>query len=151
MRARTLALSANSVHAGGRTLKTNSVSNTKIDDGAVTGAKVLDNSLGLADFSSVVPVQVTAGGVIGPGICGSLNNVVRHADASRCEVGLARLDGHLAISVSDDGRGVGDASGLGHGAESMRRRASDLGGEVVVEPRSPRGTVVRAVLPLGGA
>ncbi len=80
----------------------------------------------------------------------SLTNVVRHARAGSCHVRLARANGDLRIAVTDDGQGPGHDSGDGHGLESIRRRATDLGGTVTVEPRLPRGTAVRAVLPLGG-
>jgi signal transduction histidine kinase len=81
----------------------------------------------------------------------SLTNVARHAAAKNCQVRLARANGDLRIAVTDDGDGPGLAPGAGHGLESMRRRATDLGGSVTVEPREPHGTAVRAVLPLGGA
>jgi signal transduction histidine kinase len=80
----------------------------------------------------------------------SLTNVVRHAGATRCEVELVRANGDLKIAVTDDGRGPAGASGAGHGLESMRQRAADLGGSITVEAGKPRGTAVLAVLPLGG-
>ena len=80
----------------------------------------------------------------------SLTNVARHAAATSCEVRLARANGDLRIAVTDDGDGLGLGPGEGHGLESMRRRATDLGGTVTLEAREPRGTAVRAVLPLGG-
>jgi signal transduction histidine kinase len=81
----------------------------------------------------------------------SLTNVARHAGARHCAVTLARADGHLRIAVVDDGQGPNGSDRHGHGLESMRRRASDLGGSVTVGPASPRGTSVDAVLPLAGA
>ncbi len=81
----------------------------------------------------------------------SLTNVARHAGARHCAVTLARADGHLRIAVVDDGNGPGATAGPGHGVESMRRRASDLGGTVTIGPATPRGTAVDAVLPLAGA
>lgn len=80
----------------------------------------------------------------------SLTNVARHAGASRCDVRLRQADGDLRLRVSDDGRGLGEAGGSGHGLDSMRRRACDLGGSLQVLAGGPRGTVVTAVLPLGG-
>jgi signal transduction histidine kinase len=80
----------------------------------------------------------------------SLTNVARHAGARHCAVTLARADGHLRIAVVDDGQGPNGSDRHGHGLESMRRRASDLGGSVTVGPASPRGTSVDAVLPLAG-
>jgi signal transduction histidine kinase len=78
----------------------------------------------------------------------SLTNVARHARARHCAVSLARTNGDLRVRVLDDGTGVLPGSGSGHGVDSMQRRASDLGGSLIVEPASPRGTVVSAVIPL---
>jgi signal transduction histidine kinase len=85
----------------------------------------------------------------------SLTNVVRHAGAEHCSVRIDQADGHLRLGVVDDGRGPAGATddvpaGLsgGHGLESMRMRAADLGGEVVVAPAEPHGTRVTALLPL---
>ncbi|MFC4786812.1 sensor histidine kinase [Nocardioides sp. MAHUQ-72] len=80
----------------------------------------------------------------------SLTNVVRHADARRCAVRLARANGDLRLLVTDDGHGFAAGPGPGHGLDSMRRRAADLGGTLEVGPARPHGTVVSAVLPLAG-
>jgi signal transduction histidine kinase len=80
----------------------------------------------------------------------SLTNVARHAGAQHCEVRLTRVNGDLRIAVTDDGRGPSPDVSTGHGLESMRRRAEDLGGTVYVGPGTPCGTTVSAVLPLGG-
>lgn len=81
-------------------------------------------------------------------IAESLTNVVRHSSAAHCAVRLSRLNGDLKVSISDDGFGPGDGSSNGHGLESMRRRAADVGGSLDVCAGRPRGTVVTAVLPL---
>ncbi len=78
----------------------------------------------------------------------SLTNVARHAHAHHCAVVLSRSNGDLCVCVTDDGLGPDDAATPGHGLESMRRRAADLGGTLQVGRADPRGTVVSAVLPL---
>ncbi|MEO6715530.1 MAG: sensor histidine kinase [Mycobacteriales bacterium] len=82
----------------------------------------------------------------------ALNNVVRHADAAHCDVSLRRVDGHLEVDVADDGRGMLETPVAGVGLESMRRRAEDAGGTLIVtSPTSAAsGTLVRARLPLNG-
>ena len=76
----------------------------------------------------------------------AVTNVVRHADATACEVMVAADSDRLVLQVSDDGRGVGDAQP--HvGLVSMRERALGVGGTFDVTARSGGGTVVRAVLP----
>jgi len=83
-------------------------------------------------------------------IAESLTNVARHSAAGHCAVRLMRANGDLSVRVSDDGRGLDPGSGSGHGLDSMRRRAADLGGSLRVEAATPTGTTVTAVLPLEG-
>ena len=83
----------------------------------------------------------------------AITNVVRHAGASTCTVALAAGDGALTVRVADNGVGVGRVgrSGVGRsgvGMTSMRERAAELGGTVVVANGRPTGTVVTATLPL---
>ena len=84
----------------------------------------------------------------------ALTNVARHARARHCTVSL-KLDPHdglLRLEVEDDGRGMG--TGRGVGLHSMRERAEELGGALVVGPAPSGGTRVRAELPYpsgGGA
>jgi signal transduction histidine kinase len=78
----------------------------------------------------------------------ALTNVVRHAGADTCSVRVER-DRWLTIDVIDDGCGLSEepSARRGVGVESMRTRASELGGECVVENASPNGTAVRVRLP----
>ena len=83
----------------------------------------------------------------------ALTNVARHSRASMCRIVLRRRDGHLEISVQDDGLGFdatevsGDAKGLG--LLGMRERAAMLSGGVALESARGVGTCVRARLPIG--
>jgi signal transduction histidine kinase len=84
----------------------------------------------------------------------ALTNVARHAEATTCTVYLAIEEaGALCVEVRDDGRGVPDSQEnssvrAGVGLMSMRERATELGGSLVVEPLSGGGTRVRVRLPL---
>ena len=79
----------------------------------------------------------------------ALTNVARHAGASSCSVHLAIEESRLlCVEVSDDGRGMPDHAPVGVGLTSMRERASELGGSLVVETPPKGGTRVRARLPL---
>jgi signal transduction histidine kinase len=77
-------------------------------------------------------------------------NAVRHADAERISVRLARDDNSLRITVSDDGRGLPRQRRPGsHGLSFMRHRAARIGGrlDLTTGPRG-RGTVVVLDVPL---
>ena len=76
-----------------------------------------------------------------------MTNVVRHAQAGRCEVALHR-DHQLTLEVEDDGVGIAPDTQRGIGLRSMRERVIELGGSFRVLPRTPTGTTVRASFPL---
>lgn len=76
----------------------------------------------------------------------ALNNVVRHAEASRVTVRIEDHDGEVAASVEDNGKGLGPQPTLGVGLVSMRERAEQLGGRLTVEATN-RGTRVALRLP----
>lgn len=84
----------------------------------------------------------------------ALSNVARHAHASRVDVVVVADGNAVTLSVADDGIGLADAIGLadgplaGHGLENMTQRAAQLGGECLVTPRSPAGTILQWRVPL---
>jgi signal transduction histidine kinase len=80
----------------------------------------------------------------------SLTNVVRHAQATRVEIDLQREANHLALTVRDNGRGIGptelnDPHSLG--LLGMRERAMLLGGECQITGNPTFGTEVEARFP----
>jgi signal transduction histidine kinase len=77
-----------------------------------------------------------------------LTNALKHADASRAEVLVNYGEGHIEVTVSDDGRGVGNGDGGGHGLVGMRERVSVYGGELDAGPRPGGGYRLRARLPV---
>jgi PAS domain S-box-containing protein len=81
----------------------------------------------------------------------SLHNAARHAGATRVVVELARRDGALELSVSDDGGGfdAADAGSSGFGLRGMRERVELLDGRIEIDSGAGRGTRVAAALPLG--
>jgi signal transduction histidine kinase len=84
----------------------------------------------------------------------SLTNVYRHAEAESVDVRIVCRDGHVTLTVADDGTGIpqevlarfrgGAASGIG--LAGMRERLAEFGGEIKVESSS-RGSIVEAVIP----
>jgi signal transduction histidine kinase len=77
-----------------------------------------------------------------------LTNALKHARATRAEVRVNYGDGQIEVMVSDDGRGVGNGDGGGHGLVGMRERVSVYGGELDAGPQPGGGYRLRARLPL---
>ena len=78
----------------------------------------------------------------------SMTNVARHSGAEHCSVEIIGANGDLRVGVTDDGNGYASPRPMGHGLDSMRRRALDVGGRLTVATIEPHGTAVAAVLPL---
>jgi signal transduction histidine kinase len=78
----------------------------------------------------------------------ALANAHRHADAAECRVRVSIGDG-LRVEIEDDGVGFREPLEPGVGLRSIRERADELGGSLLVERIVPRGTRVLAILPLG--
>ena len=86
----------------------------------------------------------------------ALNNVIRHAGATRVEVELRVEGDRLRLSIRDDGKGFDVAAarkraarGGSQGMLSMQERVALAGGELAIESSPGRGTSVRVGLPLG--
>jgi len=75
----------------------------------------------------------------------ALNNVVKHAAASRAIVRLRNDTAALSLLIEDDGRGFDPSGPLrtdAFGTRGMRERAALLGGAVTLESKPDRGTRV---------
>ncbi|MFO1487988.1 MAG: ATP-binding protein, partial [Verrucomicrobiota bacterium] len=80
----------------------------------------------------------------------SVNNVVKHAQASAVSIRL-RLDaGKFTLEIEDDGRGIDNApkktgrSGMGN----LRKRMEDVGGIFAIGPApAKKGTLVQLTAP----
>ena len=79
-----------------------------------------------------------------------LSNAVRHAEATKITVLVARDGDGVRIEVTDDGRGMPDSSKPGYGLVGIGERVSAIGGRVVLANRPGRGFVVTAVIPASG-
>ena len=83
----------------------------------------------------------------------SLRNGVVHGGARRFRVLLARSNGHVELTVSDEGRGfdleVVRRDGGGLGLVSMEERARVVGGDVGITTGFEKGTTVRVRCPAG--
>ncbi|MFD8387515.1 histidine kinase [Streptomyces sp. NPDC059679] len=82
-----------------------------------------------------------------------LHNALRHADADRVEVTLARHGQGALLRVTDDGAGFDPSAvrraGRHLGLVSMRDRAGGVGGRLAVESAPGKGTVIEMEVPGG--
>ena len=80
----------------------------------------------------------------------ALVNIRNHSGAKVVNIVLEPIsDTHLAVRVSDDGRGLepSDPRPLGMGMVGMKERAMFLGGELLIENRGGGGTAVNGLFP----
>jgi signal transduction histidine kinase len=80
----------------------------------------------------------------------AVNNVVKHAQATEARVRLQLEPEQFVLSITDNGRGLGDLSEkqLRNGLKNMRRRLADVRGEFEIAPGENGGTVVKLTVPL---
>lgn len=81
----------------------------------------------------------------------SLNNVARHADATKVTVTLEPESDELVLSVADDGCGFDPNATVGSGGsgiDGMRERASVVGGSLEIESQPSGGTTIVLRSPL---
>ncbi|OJF10122.1 GAF domain-containing sensor histidine kinase, partial [Couchioplanes caeruleus] len=133
---------------------------------AITGlhSPVLDDqglAAGLASMARGVPglsIEVDATEFALPGHVSSslfriaqesVQNIVKHAEASRAVIRLARHGRMVMLSVTDDGTGF-DASGSpgsGYGLTGMAERVHLLGGRLRIKSQPGGGTTVEVTVP----
>ena len=76
----------------------------------------------------------------------AVNNSVKHGKAKNVQIVFEKVDDKGVLSVSDDGIGFPQEPEVklkGLGVRIMNYRAQKIGGELVIEPRIPTGTLVR--------
>lgn len=79
----------------------------------------------------------------------TLNNIVRHADATEVEFQMNIADSTLEICIVDDGKGFDPSNeGAGHGLKNHLARLARIGGSCHIESRPGSGTNVRIRLPV---
>jgi PAS domain S-box-containing protein len=82
----------------------------------------------------------------------ALNNVIKHADASRVDIVLERKREHATLIVEDNGRGFDSSERAmnpkGLGLLGMKERAAILGAEFQIESAEGHGTSVVVRVPV---
>jgi PAS domain S-box-containing protein len=81
----------------------------------------------------------------------ALTNIARHANATQIHTILEERDGYIRLTVKDNGEGINLNATKGKvslGLVSMKERARQFKGEVVIENVRPHGTVVTLKVPI---
>jgi len=77
-----------------------------------------------------------------------LTNALRHGAATEILVTLSRNERELVLSVEDNGAGLqSHVPTTGNGLRGLRERLEEFQGAVSLDRRTPRGCILRAVLP----
>ncbi|MGA8141803.1 MAG: PAS domain-containing protein, partial [Desulfobaccales bacterium] len=82
-----------------------------------------------------------------------LNNVVRHANASKVSISLRKRRGLLTLEVQDNGRGISENEKYkanSFGLLGVRERVAILGGKSSIKGVQGQGTIVTIRIPLPG-
>lgn len=80
-----------------------------------------------------------------------LNNVIKHARASRLDINITREDGDISVTIEDNGIGFNTADKLkfeGIGLKNIITRVKYLKGSVDISSDQNKGTLVAIYIPL---
>ncbi len=113
---------------------------------AQTGVRTSVRLRGLRQLSLSAPTEVSVFRIVQEAVANSLH----HGGPSRLAVEVARDDGHLRVTVTDNGCGFDTRTPGRSGAfgiTSMQERASACGGSVAVVSAPGQGTVVTLDVP----
>ncbi len=77
----------------------------------------------------------------------ALSNVMYHAEASQVEIVIEEKDGHVCLSVSDNGKGfeIGQQTQMA-GLKNMEERAASINGRLMISSKPGKGTKISVVL-----
>ncbi len=81
----------------------------------------------------------------------TMNNIIRHAQATEVKIELEKIKESLMLSVEDDGIGITKAqqeASNAFGIMGMQERARFLGGDVYIEGKKGEGTAVVLRIPV---
>ena len=105
------------------------------------------------DWPDILPLEYTSN--IYYIVCEALTNICKHANASSVNVSMFSFEGHLHVSISDNGVGMKKRNVKAHahsgyqlGLIGLHERAALLNGRVTIESAKGKGTRVDVDIPL---
>lgn len=81
----------------------------------------------------------------------AMNNIVRHAEATKVNIDFKKRGGDLLLIIKDDGIGITQQekdARSSFGIIGMRERARFLGGDIYIESQRGKGTQITVKIPL---
>ena len=80
----------------------------------------------------------------------ALNNSLKHAFATQVAISLEQESNQIILKVQDDGCGFQSSqASRGLGLGGMAERAARMGGNLEIESAAGKGTLIKAVIPVG--
>ena len=115
-------------------------------DGELANARIACEArgIGLVVDRPVMDLPAEQEAVLAMCLREAITNVVRHSDACRCRVSLAREGSWIRLTVADDGRS--GAIREGAGLTGMRERVEGAGGKMTID--SARGVTLTVRVPV---
>ena len=107
----------------------------------------------LTAFAGVETLNITKRTVLFRVAEEALNNVARHAKATRVTLGITERKNAIVMEIADNGKSVGGAHTLlgkstrQLGMIQMRERIEMIGGTLAIEASPERGTTIRTEIP----
>jgi signal transduction histidine kinase/ligand-binding sensor domain-containing protein len=79
-----------------------------------------------------------------------INNILKHAHATKASILLRRMNAHIKLEINDNGQGLPEASSamIGFGMIGMRERAEALSGKLQMSVPEGGGTCVLVTVPV---
>lgn len=77
-----------------------------------------------------------------------INNIVKHSESTHVSLQLFKNGGKLVFIVEDNGKGIKNTEGSGHGLLNMKSRINSLNGELNLEPSPSSGTLATIRIPI---
>ena len=78
----------------------------------------------------------------------AMNNIIKHSAASRVDVELSFPDSRMDLAIADDGQGFTGEPASGRGLRHMRRRITELGGDMRIDAANGVRLEFTAPIPL---
>jgi signal transduction histidine kinase len=72
----------------------------------------------------------------------SLNNIVKHSQATQVEITLTLGEKQFTLSIKDNGKGITAKKEDGNGLGNMKKRTEESGGTFIIEDNPGGGTIV---------